>query len=262
MTVSPSHRLAAALTLSALAFATAGCSSSTPKSTAGSGSLSGTILVLDAASLTSAFAQLGKDFEAAHPGTHVTFSPGASSALAQQILAGAPADVFASASKKNMTEVTDKGDASDPTTFANNVAEVAVAPGSASKVTTLADLAKPGVKVALCGPAVPCGVLAKSVLDKAKLTVTPATEGTDVKSTLAYVLNGQADAAIVYVTDVKAAGDKVKGIEIPAAQNASTSYPIAVLKGSKNAALAQAFEDYVLSAAGLATLTAAGFAKP
>jgi molybdate transport system substrate-binding protein len=240
--------------------AVTGCSP-TATTTVGT-SLSGSITVLDAASLTSSFAQLGKDFEAVHPGVHITFSPGASSALAQQILAGSPADVFASASVTNMTEVTDKGAASDPRTFATNVAEVAVAPGSASTIARLADLAKPGVKVALCQPEVPCGALAVSVLAKANVSVTPATLGLDVKGTLAYVLNGQADAAIVYATDVLAAGDKVKAVAIPVAQNASTSYPIAVLKASKNPALAQAFANYVLSPAGQAVLAAAGFAKP
>ena len=253
-------RVATAAAATVLAVSAAGCSSTA--STKPGGELAGSITVLEAASLTSAFAQLGTDFEAAHPGVHVTFSPGPSSGLAQQILAGAKADVFASASGKNMKEVTDKGAAGAPQTFANNTAEIAVAPASAAKVTSLADLAKPGLKVALCQAQVPCGVLAHAVLTNAKISLTPVTEGLDVKSTLAYVTNGQADAAIVYVTDVLGAGTKVKGVAIPNAQNASTAYPIAVLKASQNAALAQAFEDYVLSPAGQATMAAAGFAKP
>jgi len=235
--------------------ATAAVGSASPK-------LSGTITVFAAASLTKAFTALGAQFQSAHPGTTVKFSFGASSTLAQQILAGAPADVFASASAKNMSQVTAAGDATGPRTFAQNSAEIAVAPGSAAKVNGIGDLGKPGVKVALCQTQVPCGALAVKVLAKAKVAVTPITQGLDVKGTLAYVTGGEADAAIVYVTDVKAAGAKVKGVPIPAAANASTAYPIATVKASKNATLASAFEDLVLSPAGQAVLSGAGFAKP
>ncbi len=240
------------------AVAPSGASASSPPTAA----LSGSITVFAAASLTKAFTELGKQFQASHPGTTVKFSFGASSALAQQILAGAPADVFASASKKNMKQVTDNGDAVGAKTFALNVAEIAVAPGSAGKVTSLADLGKSGVKVALCQVQVPCGALAQQVLAKAKVTVQPATQGLDVKSTLAYVTSGEVDAAVVYVTDVQAAGAKVKGIEIPKADNASTAYPIAAVKNSKNAALAAAFEALVLSPAGQDALSRAGFRAP
>jgi len=231
-------------------------------SSAPTAALSGSITVFAAASLTKAFTELGKQFQASHPGTTVKFSFGASSALAQQILAGAPADVFASASKKNMKQVTDNGDAVGAKTFALNVAEIAVAPGSAGKVTSLADLGMSGVKVALCQVQVPCGALAQQVLAKAKVTVQPATQGLDVKSTLAYVTSGEVDAAVVYVTDVQAAGAKVKGIEIPKADNASTAYPIAAVKNSKNAALAAAFKALVLSPAGQDALSRAGFRAP
>jgi len=223
---------------------------------------SGTVTVYAASSLTAAFTALGKQFEADHPGTKVVFSFGASSALAQQIIAGAPADVFASASAANMTQVTDAKAAGDVKPFATNVAEIAVAPAAAAKVHSLADLAAPGLKVALCQQQVPCGALAHTVLTKAKVTLTPVTEGLDVKSTLAYVTNGSADAAIVYVTDVKAAGSAVTGVEIPADVNATTSYPIGVVTTTKNATLARTFEDYVLSPAGRGALTAAGFGAP
>ena len=215
-----------------------------------------------AASLTQTFTTLGHQFEAAHPGTTVKFSFGASSALAQQIIAGAPADVFASASPKNMTQVTTAGDATDPKTFAKNVAEIAVAPDHASEVTSIADLGKAGVTVALCQPQVPCGALAQQVLANAHVTVKPVTQGLDVKSTLAYVTSGEVDAAIVYVTDVKAAGSTVKGVEVPPADNASTAYLIAPVTASGNRALAAAFEDYVLSPAGQGALSQAGFQPP
>jgi molybdate transport system substrate-binding protein len=253
-------RRTAALVLSAGLLA-AGCGSGSSKPTpAAAPTLSGSVTVFAAASLTKAFTELGAAYEAAHPGTKVVFSFGPSSGLAQQVLSGAPADLFASASTKNMTQVTDAGDASDPQVFASNVAEIAAAPGS--KLASLADLAGPGVKVALCQPQVPCGALALTVLGNAKVTVTPVTQGLDVKSTLAYVTSGQVDAAIVYVTDVLAAGAKVKAVEIPAAVNASTAYVIAPVKASRNAGLAASFEQYVLSAAGRAALAKAGFQAP
>ena len=254
-----SVRRGIAVVVTSVGLLSAACGSSSDKA---STPLKGSITVLAAASLTKALTQLGKDFENAHPGTTVRFSFGPSSGLAQQILAGAPVDLFASASAKNMKQVTDAGDASAAVTFANNVAEIAVAPGSAGKVSGLDDLTESGLKVALCQPEVPCGALARKVLAAAHVTVKPVTQGLDVKSTLAYVTNGQADAAIVYVTDVLAAGSKVKGVAIPAAVNASTAYQIAPVKAGGNPALAAAFEAFVLSPAGLAALTDAGFQKP
>ncbi len=255
--------------LAFVAVLSAGCASSSmatkPSSAASSTSaagLSGSITVFAAASLTKAFTALGKQFQAAHPGTTVRFSFGASSTLAQQIVAGAPADVFASASTKNMAQVVAANDAVGPKTFATNTAEIAVAPASAGHISRIADLAKPGVKVALCQPQVPCGALAVKVLGLAKVTVKPVTQGLDVKSTLAYVTGGEADAAIVYVTDVKAAGSKVVGVQIPPADNASTAYPVATIKGSRNMPLAAAFAKLVLSPAGQRALSAAGFAPP
>jgi len=222
----------------------------------------GTITVFAAASLTGTFTALGTQFQAANPGTTVRFSFGASSTLAQQILAGAPADVFASASASTMAQVTGGGDATGPVTFATNSAEIAVAPASAGRVKGVADLARPEVKVALCQPQVPCGAIAAKVFTTAGVTVKPVTQGLDVKATLAYVSSGEADAAVVYVTDVRAAGSSVRGVVIPAAQNASTAYPIVTITASKNNALAARFEAYVLSPDGQRVLTAAGFSGP
>ena len=244
----------------------AGCGDS--GSTAGSapsasgGGISGTVTVFAAASLTESFGTLGEQFEAAHPGVRVTFNFAASSALAQSITQGAPADVFASASAKNMKQVTDGGDATDPRTFAENVMEIAVPPDNPGRVTQLADLARPGLKVALCQAQVPCGATAQAVFDKQKLTVRAVTLGADVKSVLTEVQLGEVDAGVVYKTDVRAAGAKVTGIEIPAEQNASTAYPIATVKDAPNAAGAAAFVAYVLSADGAKVLTEAGFAGP
>lgn len=229
---------------------------------AGTPALSGTITVLAAASLTESFNDLGKQFEAAHPGVMVKFSYGASSTLAQQIVNGVPADVFASASTSTMDQVVQAGEASGPANFAKNVAEIAVPPDNPAHITSVADLARSGVKLALCQPQVPCGKLAAAVFKNANVTAKPVTLGQDVKSVLTLVRTGEVDAGMVYVTDVRSAGAAVKGIEIPPAQNAATAYPIAVTKASRNAATAQAFVDYVRSAAGEALLSKAGFASP
>ena len=262
------------VTLSAatlVALGAAGCGSSTD-STAGSGSasspsastsaLSGDLTVFAAASLTESFTELGGQFEAAHPGTKVTFSFAASSALATQITSGAPADVFASASQKNMDQVVSGGAATDSKVFAKNVMEIATPPDNPAHVASVDDLAKPSVKTALCQPQVPCGSVAQKVFDNAKITVKPVTLEPDVKSVLSKVQLGEVDAGMVYVTDVKAAGERVTGVPVPNDVNASTSYPIAALTSSSNPALASAFVDFVLSPAGQSVLTAAGFRAP
>jgi molybdate transport system substrate-binding protein len=205
---------------------------------------------------------LAKQFQDAHPGTTVKLNLAASSALAQQINQGAPADVFASASTKNMKQVSDAGGASSSKNFVKNVMEIAVPPTNPAHVTGVADLAKSGVKVAFCQPQVPCGSTAQKVFANAKVTVKPVTLEADVKSTLTKVQLNEVDAGVVYVTDVRAAGTKVKGIEIPTDVNASTEYPIAALTKAPNAAGAKAFVDFVLSATGQSVLTADGFEKP
>jgi molybdate transport system substrate-binding protein len=241
-----------------------GTSSASSPSASGSSSasLSGNITVFAAASLTESFTEIGKQFEAANPGTNVTFSFGASSALAEQINAGAPADVFASAAPKNMDHVVSAGGASDSKVFATNKMEIASPPSNPAHVASVNDLAKSSVKTALCQPQVPCGSVAQQVFTNAKITVKPVTLEPDVKSVLSKVQLGEVDAGMVYVTDMKAAGDKVKGVEIADDVNASTDYPIAALTKSGNAAVASAFVDMVLSPAGESVLTAAGFQAP
>jgi molybdate transport system substrate-binding protein len=267
------HVLAALATLAAATTLLNGCGSSsggtaTSPSVSGSGaaaissSLSGSITVFAAASLTESFTRLGQQFEAAHPGTKVTFSFAASSTLATQIAQGAPADVFASASPRYMDRVVTARAAATSTAFARNVMEIAVPPDNPARIATVADLARPGVTVALCAAAVPCGAVARQVFTNAKVAVDPVTNEADVKAVLTKVELGEVDAGVVYVTDVLAAGAKVRGITIPADVNASTRYPIATLSASGNAAVAQAFVDHVLSADGVAVLTAAGFTTP
>jgi molybdate transport system substrate-binding protein len=239
-----------------------GGTASGASSASGSSSLSGDITVLAAASLTESFTAIGERFEAANPGVEVTFSFAGSSALATQITSGAPADVFASASTTSMDAVVAAGAAADPRVFATNVMEIAVPPANPGKVTGVSSLANRDVKTAVCQPQVPCGTSAQKVFTNAKVTVTPVTLEPDVKSVLSKVQLGEVDAGVVYVTDVLAAGDKVEGVAIPADVNASTSYPIAVLTGSANAAAAAAFVDHVLSPDGVAVLTTAGFQQP
>ncbi|MFN2517804.1 MAG: molybdate ABC transporter substrate-binding protein [Jatrophihabitantaceae bacterium] len=227
-----------------------------------SGSLSGSVTVYAAASLKDTFTTLAKQFERAHAGTKVIVNFGPSSELATGITNGAPADVFASASAKNMTTVVSAGEAGPPRTFAKNTMEIATAPGNPAHVASVTDLGKRSVKVALCAPSVPCGALARQIFNNAHLTVRPVSLEADVKATLAKVELGEVDAGVVYVTDVKAAGARVVGVPIPAGINASTSYPIASLTHAKNPALAMAFADYVLSGAGRQVLAAAGFGSP
>jgi molybdate transport system substrate-binding protein len=252
-----------------IALPVSACSSSKNSSTSGgatssssTSALSGTITVLAAASLTEAFTTIGKQFEAAHPGTKVKFSFAASSALAQQINSGAPADVFASAAPKNMDQVTSKGNAQSPRNFVSNSMEIAVPPSNPANVTSLQDLAKSSVKVALCQPQVPCGATAQEVFKNAGITVKPVTLEPDVKSTLAKVELNAVDAGVVYVTDVMAAGSKVKPVPIAANVNASTEYPIATLTHAPNPTGAQAFVAYVVSPDGMSVLKAQGFAAP
>ncbi|MYW64340.1 molybdate ABC transporter substrate-binding protein [Streptomyces sp. SID8379] len=237
--------------------------SSKASASGGSDKLSGTVTVFAAASLKESFTTLGKQFEKAHPGTKVTFSFGGSDSLAASITGGAPADVFAAASPKTMKIVTDKGDASGtPATFVRNQLEIATLPGNPDKVKSLKDLTNSDLKVVLCAEEVPCGAAAQKALDASKLKLTPVSYEQDVKSALTKVELKEADAAVVYKTDVKAAGDKVEGVDFPESSDAINDYPIARLKDSENAAAAKAFIDLVRSADGQKVLTGAGFLKP
>ncbi|WP_425838207.1 molybdate ABC transporter substrate-binding protein [Streptomyces fractus] len=250
----------AVLTLSACGSSDADSSGSAPSS---GKKLSGTVNVFAAASLKESFTKLGKQFEKEHPGTKVTFNFGGSDSLAAGITGGAPADVFAAASPKTMKTVTDAGDAKgEPSTFVRNQLEIATLPGNPHKVSSLKDLTKPGQKVVLCAKEVPCGAAAQTALAASKLKLTPVSYEQDVKSALTKVELKEADAAVVYKTDVHAAGDKVQGVEFPESKDAINDYPIAPLKKAPNAAGAKAFIELVKSADGQKALTEAGFLKP
>ncbi|WBB51249.1 molybdate ABC transporter substrate-binding protein [Verrucosispora sp. WMMA2044] len=227
------------------------------------GAVTGDVTVLAAASLTESFTRIGEDFEAANPGVRVTFSFAGSSALANQINQGAPADVFASASPANMTTVIDAGNGDgNPRVFVRNQLVIAVPDGNPGGVNGLADLAQPGVKVALCAEQVPCGAAAARALDAAGTKLTPVTLEQDVKAALSKVRLGEVDTALVYRSDVRAADDDVDGIEFPESAGAVNDYPIVVLRNAPNQPAARAFVEHVLSGPGQAVLAAAGFQAP
>ncbi|MDX3638457.1 molybdate ABC transporter substrate-binding protein [Streptomyces sp. MB09-02B] len=237
--------------------------SSATSGSSGSERLSGEVTVFAAASLKESFTTLGKRFEEEHPGTKVTFSFGGSDALAAGITGGAPADVFASASPRTMAVVTDAGDASGtPETFVRNQLEIATLPGNPDRISSLKDLTDSDLKVVLCDKAVPCGAAAEKALDASRLKLTPVSYEEDVKSALNKVVLKEADAAVVYKTDVRAAGEKVEGVEFPESADAINDYPITLLKESENTGAARAFIALVRSAEGQKVLTEAGFLKP
>ncbi|WP_426570870.1 molybdate ABC transporter substrate-binding protein [Aquihabitans sp. McL0605] len=227
-------------------------------------SLKGEITVSAAASLTEAFTDMGKAFEAANPGTNVTFTFDSSGTLSQQILDGAPVDVFASADEANMQKLVD-GDLvkDDPTVFARNRLIIITKPGNPAGISSLSDLTDAGV-ISLCGADVPCGKFAAQALDKAGVTIPERsiTRGQNAKATLTAVSEGDAVAGIVYVTDAEAAGAAVDSVEIPDDQNVIATYPVAVLTDTQDAAVASAFADYVSSSDGQATLKDRGFLPP
>ena len=244
-----------------LVTAVAGCSSSTagPTRSSHSGAPHGRLTVYAASSLTESFDTIKAAFVKQHPGLTVSIRYGASSDLATQISNGAPADVFASASPKNMAAVKA---ATAPMTFARNSLEIATPPKNPAKIASVTDLGRSGVKVAICAPAVPCGAVAATVFANAGVHVRPVANEANVKATLAVVESGEVDAGLVYVSDVHAAGGRVTGIPIPPKINASTDYPIAALTSARNAAAARAFVAYVRSPAATSVLTADGFAAP
>ena len=222
-----------------------------------------TLTVYAAASLTSSFEEIGKQFEADHEGVKVRFSFGGSSDLVAQLQQGAPADVFASADTDNMEKATaDDLVEGDPVDFATNTLEIAVPPDNPAGVASLEDLAKPGTKVVVCAAEVPCGAATQKVEKASGVEIRPASEEQSVTDVLNKVTTGEADAGLVYVTDVQAAGDKVKGITFPESSSAVNTYPIGALAESENKELAQEFVDLVTGDTGQQILADAGFAKP
>ena len=243
-----------------LASATA-CGDDSDDSSGGDGGT--TLTVYAAASLTRTFQQIGTEFEGEHDGVKVEFSFGGSSDLVAQLQEGAPADVFASADEANMEKLTGEDlQADDPRDFASNTLEIATPPGNPAGITSFADLAKDGVNVVVCAPEVPCGAATAKAEEATGVTLQPVSEEQSVTDVLAKVTSGEADAGLVYVTDVTGAGDAVDGVPFPESSDIVNTYPIVALKDSKHADLAQEFVDFVLGDSGQGILEEAGFAKP
>ncbi len=237
----------------------AGCGGNT-ETPAAPPPLSGTLTVLAASSLSESFADLGRRFEADHPGLTVTLNFGASSSLARQLVEGAPGDVLATADETTIGQALDANAVRAPAVFARNRLAIVTRAGNPEGIEGLTDLARPDLVVVLCAREVPCGRLAVEALDKAGVMVAAASLEENVKAVLSKVTLGEADAGIVYVTDVAAARDQVGGVTIPAAHNVVASYPIAVATGAANPTAAGAWLDFVLGPTGQAILAGFGFA--
>jgi molybdate transport system substrate-binding protein len=243
--------------------ATTATSTSSPAgATTTAAPITGSLSVFAAASLTGAFNTAKTTLTASNAGLSLTFNFAGSNTLVSQITQGAPADVFASADTKNMQKLVDAGLVNSPVTFARNKLEIAVAAGNPKGITGLADLAKPGVTVVLEAVGVPAGDYTRQILTAQNITVTPKSLETDVKSALAKVTSGEADATVVYVTDVTAGGPSVAGVTVADSLQPAITYPIAVVKASKNAAAAEAFVTSAVFGTVQKALEAAGFLPP
>jgi molybdate transport system substrate-binding protein len=224
---------------------------------------SGSIVVFAAASLKPVFTQIGQQFKADNPGNGVDFEFAGSSELATQLTQGATADVFASADTAQMDVVVKAGLLTgNPTNFASNTLVIVTTPGNPKKIGSFADLAKPGSNVVICQQPVPCGSATQRIENSTGVRLNPVSEELSVTDVLNKVTTGQADAALVYVTDAKNAGDKVTTVNFPEAAGAVNVYPIGVLKKAPQPTLAQKFVTLVTSDTGQQILAQSGFAKP
>ena len=260
-------RFLVAPALLALAVGIAGCASpdGTPASSPSTSSVGDRPVVLTvfaAASLTEAFDELATRFEQEHPEVEVVLNYGGSGTLAQQIAQGAPVDVFASAALAPMQDVVDEGLADEAVVFATNTLELVVPAGNPAAVTGLGDLARAELRVALCDESVPCGAASAALLDQEGVAAAPDTLETDVKAVLTKVSLGEVDAALVYRTDVLAAGDAVEGIEVAGAASVVNEYPIATLADAAGSGVAHDFVAFVTAADGRGVLADAGFGPP
>lgn len=263
-------RLVGLTALTVLALAATACGSSaggsTPSAAAGSprstAKLTGSLTVLAAASLTEAFRDATKILEQNNPGFVATYSFAGSQQLVTNIQNGAPADVIATADMRTMQTLLTAGLVETPQTFARNRLEIAVAKGNPKGIRNLADLSKASISVVLADPSVPAGKFARQALQKAGVALTPKSNELDVKSALQKVESGDADAAIVYATDVSSAVDRVDGVVISDSQNVIAAYPIAVVRTTQHRAGAEAFVEAAVSGDIQAALRKRGFLAP
>lgn len=255
-----SSRPAAAALALAAALGLGGCGSAVPGSAEGGGGGAQRLTVFAAASVADALEEIAADLRLEHPEAEITVLAGGSSGLAQQILQGAPADVFASADSETMRTAVDGGAVDGaPVDFASNTLQIAVPPGNPAGVDSLADLGDPALAVAACAEEVPCGALSLEILAAAGVALSADTLEQDVRAVLTRVELGEVDAGLVYRTDVLAAAGRVEGVDAEGAEEAATRYPIARLVEARSPELAEAFLERVLSERGREVLDAAGF---
>lgn len=254
--------------VAALSMATSACAGATSSTTidppgTSASEVTGEVLVSAAASLTDAFVEVAAEFEAANPGVEVILNLGPSSGLREQILEGAPIDVFASANTENMEMVVEAGEvAGRPHTFARNLLVIAVPSGNPAGISGLADFARDELVIGLCAEAVPCGDFARKALGRAGVTPAIDSNEPDVRALLTKIEADELDAGITYVTDVASGGSGVEGVEIPAEYNVGADYPIAVLAAAPNPGGAVAFVEFVRSEPGVTILAGYGFETP
>lgn len=224
--------------------------------------LTGDLTIYAAASLRTAFDELAEQFEAQHPSLEVLpIVYDGSSTLSTQLIEGAPADLFASADENNMQKVVDAGLANAPELFASNTLVIAVPAGNPAGVTELESLADPALTVVLCAPEVPCGAASHTLLSNAGVSVTPASLEQNVTAVLTKVAAGEADAGLVYATDVRGNAD-VAEIEAAGSADVVNRYPVAMLTDAANPGAAAAFVAFVVSDEGRAVLADLGFGTP
>jgi molybdate transport system substrate-binding protein len=253
-------RVAAILGLAVTAALASGCGSA--PATGAAPTPETTLTVSAASSLTEAFTSLAAEFEAEHPGVDVALNFAGSSALAEQVNAGAPVDVLATASRETMATVVEAGTVTNPQTFARNELAVIAPAANEAGIESLADLERPGVLTAICAPDVPCGAAAATLLERNGVVVSPATLDPDVKSVLARVVTDEVDAGIVYVSDARSAGDAVTTVPIPSGSNVSTDYQLAAVAESAQSGLAREFVALVTGDSGRQALASLGFLAP
>lgn len=258
-------RLSLPVSWVALPMLLAGCGaslSSPPASASPTPRLTGSLTVFAAASLTEALSDDKARLSTAYPDLSLTYSFAGSQQLVTQVEAGAPADVVATADEASIQKLVSAKLVEPPRLIARNVLEIVVAPGNPKGVRGLADLARSDLRVLLADPSVPVGKYGRQALDKQGVTVHPVSLELNVKAALQKVESGEADAAIVYVTDVKSAGARASGVAIPASQNVEATYPVAVVKGTTRHDVAQAFVDQLVTGVGQEALRARGFLAP
>jgi molybdate transport system substrate-binding protein len=247
----------------ALVTSLSGCGQKSLSSTQSSHSSATSIMVFAAMPLKPAFTLLAGKFQTDNPTATVDFDFATSAELVNKLTQGADADIYASADSAQMDTVTKAGlTGSDPVNFASNTLVIVTAPGDPQQVRSFADLAKPGLRVAVCQSAVPCGAATQRIEDDTGVHLNPTSEEPTVSGVLTKVTNGEADAALVYITDARRAGDTVSTVKFPESADAVNVYPIAILKHASHPALAQKFVDLVTGEVGRTVLNQAGFADP